>query len=156
MIALVAITFMSCGSDDNGDSTEASIVGSFNLVEINSSLNDDYNNDGEIDTNLLVEVPCIESMVTFEADGSYSATSTTLLIEDDGSGTTTATCEGPYSASGTYSIDGDAITINEQTTTDPDGAAFTIDSGTFVLTNATLTVTVESPFGPFVFVYARL
>ncbi len=154
----IALVFASCGSDDdNVEETEASIVGTFVLTSSNSPFNDDYNGDGETSTNLLDEVPCLMTTVTFNADGTYSDNGTDLVIEIDGDGNTSAGCEGPFTSTGTYTLNGTALTIEELTTTDPAGISADVEfnNATTVVTNEGLTLSVATGFGNAIFVFDR-
>lgn len=156
-VAVLALVMISCGSDDdNASQADASIIGTFVLTNFNSPFNDDYNNDGTTSTNLLVEVPCFMNTVTFNDNGSYASTATSLILNLDNDGNTSADCEGPFDETGTYTLNEDVVTITQETTTDPDGdVALSWDSGTTQITNAGLTVTVETPFGTAIFQYDR-
>ena len=154
----IALMLISCGSDDdNVEESNASIVGTFLLTSSNSPFNDDYNGDGVTSTNLLDEVPCLANTITFNADSTYSNTQTELAIEIDGSGNTSAGCDGPFTTTGTYSLNGTVLTLNEETTTDPNGSGADIEfnDATTIVTQAGLTITVDTGFGNAVFVFDR-
>lgn len=156
-LVAIALAFASCESDDdnNNESSSASIVGTFVLTNFDSPINDDYNNDGTTSSNLLDEVPCFENTISFSENGNYTSSATTLVIEiDDNS--TTAGCEGPFIETGTYNLEGDTLSITQETTTDPDGDVdISFNDATASITASGLTLTVASVFGNATFIYER-
>lgn len=149
----IALVFASCNNDDDTVAQEdATIVGTFVLTDLNSPFIDDFNGDGTVSSNLLVEAPCLENTITFTEDGNYTSVGTSLNIDLTDN---TVDCDGPFTANGTYTLTGNMLSVNETDTTDPEDVALTIEDGTVVITNAGITLTAQSPFGETVFVYSR-
>ena len=136
-VLLIAISFMSCSSDDD-NSSNAAIVGSWTLVELNAENPRDYNNDGTVDINMMNEIPCYEGHSSFTADGNYLL-SLSKVEEELIDGVLVFSCNGNLIDSGTYVLNGNQLTTttnspNPQTSITTlnfsgDTMSYSIDSG---------------------------
>lgn len=152
-LSLLAVAFVlvACDTDDDSNESEATIVGTFVLTDFNSIFNDDFNGDGTVSDNLLDEIPCLENTITFNQDLTYTSVATSIEIDVE---TNTAGCEGPFTSSGTYTLNGNQLEITELETNDPDDIAFSASSGEVTITSQGITIT-NNDFGPSTFVYER-
>lgn len=108
-IALVAIVlFTSCSSNDDSNSAETSIVGSWSLTEMNVAIPVDLNNDGSFNRNLINEIPCIEGTSNFSANNDFSQ-SFSVITQEEINGEIVFGCQGTERNEGTYEIVGDQI-----------------------------------------------
>lgn len=155
----IALVIVACGNDDDSsENSEASIVGAFVLVEMNLEEPIDLDENGTSSSNLLDEAPCFDSLVTFSANQTYEASSDVLEVfftsDSEGNESITVDCFGPFDETGTYTLEGNVLTINEDE--DNTDEELSIDSGTVVITQQTLTLTTVTPFGIIEFVYNRI
>ncbi len=107
-VLFVAILIASCSSDDD-NSSNAAIVGSWTLVELNAENPRDYNNDGTVDRNVMNEIPCYEGHSSFTADGNYLL-SLSKVEEEEINGVIVFSCNGNLIDSGTYELNGNQLT----------------------------------------------
>lgn len=152
---LMALLLVSCSNDDE-ENNDPSIVGAFILTALNVDNPEDLNDDGIASPNLLDEAPCLDSSVSFSADGTYNSVTDELniIVNSDPTGTTTVVeCFGPLNETGTYTIEGNVLTINPETP--QSDAALSVNSGTFTVTNTTLTIVSITQFGQIEFIYTR-
>ncbi len=139
VLSLFALPFTSCSSDDDSDddnnnNNSSSIVGNWNVTRIITANCDDPSDDSDLN---LADEPCIEFFgievcteieMTFTSGGDLSFTS---MVTTTGYGTETDTEEG------TYSVDGNNITI-----CDEDGDC---DTGTYSISGNTLNLSYSDP-----------
>ena len=109
-LLFIAVLFAACSSDDD-NSSEAGIVGSWTLIELNAENPIDFNNDGTADRNILNEVPCYEGHASFTADGNYLMTLSNVTGEEV-DGVLIVDCDGNSVNSGTYVLNGNQLTMN--------------------------------------------
>lgn len=109
-ILFISVLFTACSSDDD-NSSEASLVGSWTLVELNATSPIDFNNDGTADRNIMNEIPCYEGHASFTADGNYLVT-LSKLDSGEVNGVLVIDCVGSLVDSGTYVLNGDQLTLN--------------------------------------------
>ncbi|MER3375247.1 MAG: lipocalin family protein [Allomuricauda sp.] len=112
-LLLAAILISSCSSDDGDGSVSASIVGTWDAVEFNMAAGVDLNEDGTASENLLDELDCFASTVTFTADGGYSTATTGIYFEAN-EDSFSITCDGVETTSGTYALNGNTLTTNDE------------------------------------------
>lgn len=124
VLVLMLLSFlMSCTSDDDNSTSNDSIVGTWKLIELNSSIPFDFNNDGTSSTNLLSEMDCLENETyVFGASNtvvSYNTSSFAIEVELVG-GTTDefayiVICEEDiYDYALLYTKDGNSVTLNDE------------------------------------------
>jgi hypothetical protein len=65
---------ISCSSDDTpaGSNDKDAIIGTWNLVELNISPDQDIDNDGTANSNILSELNCVSGTLTFREDNTWS------------------------------------------------------------------------------------
>ena len=70
----ILILISSCSSDDTpaGSNDKDAIIGSWNLVELNITPDQDINNDGTANSNILSELNCVSGTLTFREDNTWS------------------------------------------------------------------------------------
>ncbi|QAA82536.1 hypothetical protein EI546_12765 [Aequorivita sp. H23M31] len=135
-VFFIAVLFVACSSDDDNKS-QATLVGSWTLVELNAALPIDFNNDGTANRNIMKEIPCYEGHASFTEDGNYLLTLSKVNAEIDG-GIWNIECDGSVVNSGTYTLDGDQLTINPDNP-DEESSTTTID-----LNNNTVRYSMEA------------
>ncbi|MFD2100768.1 lipocalin family protein [Flagellimonas iocasae] len=112
LLLFATVLISSCSSDDGG-SDGSSIVGTWDAVEFNTAVGADFNQDGTASQNLMDEVDCFASTVTFTAEGGYS-TATTGIYFEASEESFSITCDGVETTSGTYELNGNTlVTIDE-------------------------------------------
>lgn len=97
LITLTLFIF-SCSSDDGG-TEEVSIVGTWTATSFVTSRSFDLNGDGQESNDLIEELDCYMSVLTFRADGTFSSSTSDIILEEDGTGSCDLIGS---SASGTY------------------------------------------------------
>ena len=125
-LLLITLICISCNSDDdattldNNDDANANndIVGTFMMTAF-YFFNSDFNGDGIISANSLVEIPCIEVLFTFNSDNTFSYRATNFEVGLDPNGIELANCEETYTEeTGTYLLNGNSLRLNTITSTD--------------------------------------
>ncbi len=109
-VLFIAILFASCSSDDDNNPQEASLVGAWTLVELNAENPKDFNNDGTADRNIMNEITCIKGNASFTADGNFLMT-LSKVEEEEINGIVIYNCNGNLVNSGTYTLNGDQLTV---------------------------------------------
>ncbi len=75
ILSIITLTLLlSCSSDDtpeDSNNTDA-IIGTWNLIELNISPDQDLDNDGTANSNLLTELACVSGTLTFREDNTWS------------------------------------------------------------------------------------
>lgn len=148
LLSLVVL-FASCSSDDGDASGNVSIVGTWDAIEVDLGESVDWNGDGTSSSNLMDEIDCFAATATFTADGEFSSATTQINFEVNEAGYTLS-CGASISASGTYGIDGNTLSITD----DEDGET---GESTYNISGETLTVTgfVEAVDGDATMVFVR-
>jgi hypothetical protein len=134
MLALAGcLAFTSCSDDDSNNNTNPvnqNLSGAYQLTAANAPTAQDYDNDGDSSSNLVLEGGCYnDSWISFHNDGTYDQgwhSSTT------GTGGTTLDCNSQIT-SGTYTRNGNTIV------THLDGGTEVTSTYTYDATNHTLT-----------------
>lgn len=98
-LAIGAFAFTSCNDDDT---TSAGVGGTYNLTEVNTETQTDFNQDGTSSTNQKQETSCYNNgRITLNTDGTLKYVITGVLIgASDGS----VGCKTDYEASGEWEI----------------------------------------------------
>lgn len=126
----------SCSDDDDNNGTNdlsTDLVGTYELTTLNAPSAQDYDNDGDTNTNLVLEGACYnESWISFHEDGTYNESFTSSTTSEGG---VSLECDTKIS-SGTYVQSGDAVT-----TTRTSGEGSLTMTFTFNASNRTLTRT---------------
>lgn len=147
-LLFASMLIVSCSSDD-GDASDdgASIVGVWDAIEFNTAIGLDLNDDGTASSNLLDELDCFEVSSTFTEEGTFTSTSSSILFEGTDIDFTLSCDDGVETNSGTYVLNGSALT-----TTDEDGDV----ESTVSITATRLTVSGEDEdFGQVVIIFER-
>jgi len=132
----VALVFLwSCSTDsDDADEVmeEATIVGSWQVASFRVVTGFDLNSDGTSSDDIIDELPCFTSTITFTEMGTYMATTSDLDFMFVSLTEVTADCNGMVEDNGTYVFDGTTLTIDSQTEGETSGMA-TLDGDTLTL-----------------------
>lgn len=103
----------SCSSDDEGRNTgeiSADLVGTFELTALNVPFEQDYDNDGDSNTNLVLEGNCYnDSWISFHNDGTYNEGYSYNIL---GAGGLNLDCN-VETSSGTYTRNGNTVTTTK-------------------------------------------
>ncbi len=121
----------SCSDDDSaGNNTSADLVGSYELTSYTAPNEQDFDGDGDSNTNLVMEGSCYnDSWISFHSDGTYDEgfTSTTM-----GDGGLSVECETQIS-SGTYTQEGNSVTTTRTSGSGSLNATYTFNSSSRTL-----------------------
>ncbi|MFP9099760.1 hypothetical protein ACLI09_11955 [Flavobacterium sp. RHBU_24] len=100
-LALGAITLTSCSDDDN-ESNDVGIAGTYELEAVNTETATDFNDDGTEHSNQMEESGCYDAgRIKLNSDSTFTYTITGILIDtSDGS----VGCKESFQASGTWEI----------------------------------------------------
>jgi len=142
-ILLLPLIFSSCSSDD-GAVQEVSILGTWTATSFITSTSFDLNGDGQESNDIIQELDCYMSVLTFRADGTFSSATSDIILEEDGSGS----CDLIGStASGTYVYENGSLS----TVTNGQSIASTVElsADTLVLTGQ------DQNLGSLVITYSR-
>ncbi|WP_127136496.1 lipocalin family protein [Flagellimonas oceanensis] len=153
-LLLVAVLISSCSSDDGDGPVNASIVGTWDIVELNFGESVDWDGDGTSSDNLLDEIECFAGTVTFTAEGEYSSATTEINFEATET-EFTITCGGPVTASGTYSVDGNKLTATDAEDGKTGESTFSISGDTVTFVGPVQIVDVEDVDGEATLVLVR-
>jgi len=101
----------SCSSDDEGTDTNGEVstdlVGTFELTSMVAPFEQDYDNDGDSNTNLVLEGSCYnDSWISFHSDGTYDEGYSSSIL---GTGGLNLDCD-METSSGTYTRNGNTVT----------------------------------------------
>ncbi|NKI30665.1 lipocalin family protein [Croceivirga thetidis] len=145
----LSLLFFACSTDgDENENTVSGIVGSWTAISLNGAVGFDLNGDGTSSNNVLEELPCFESSINFNEDGTYSATTSDIAFSGTGLTDIMADCDGTTDENGIYSFSGTSLTIDPD-----DDEPSTVD---VVLVGDTLTINeVDDEFGPVTLVLQR-
>lgn len=94
----LSLFFFSCSSDDEV-TEEVSIVGTWTATSFITSTSFDLNGDGQESNDIIQELDCYMSVLTFRADETFSSSTSDIILEEDGTGSCDLIGS---SASGTY------------------------------------------------------
>ena len=112
MLALTGcLGLASCSSDDEGTDmngeVSADLVGTFELTSLNAPFSQDYDEDGDSNTNLVLEGSCYnDSWISFHSDGTYDEGYSSSIL---GEGGLNLDCD-VETSSGTYTREGNTVT----------------------------------------------
>lgn len=91
--------------------TYIDLIGIWNLSNMHTDVAVDLNNDGVKKTNLKEETTCFDPMaITFNGDMTFSSINSRMDFAADGANT--FECMGGRTDSGTWSLDGNVLTLN--------------------------------------------
>jgi len=120
----IAIALFSCTFDDSEDvisqeTTASSLIGTWDLTSFRFSEPVDINADGDASEEFLDELPCFNSVLIFNEDGTFSAMATDIEFTVGMDGTTLDCLESTTSTTGTWSLDGlTLVTVSDGDTTE--------------------------------------
>ena len=108
-LALAAIALVSCNNDD--DSSDVSLAGTWKLTSMTTPYPWDLNNDGTAGNDIVSESGCMDnSTIVFSGGTGVDVKMQSVDIEGD-EGDYTVTCSEPETENGTYTVSGDDVTI---------------------------------------------
>ncbi|NHF58402.1 hypothetical protein FK220_003565 [Flavobacteriaceae bacterium TP-CH-4] len=100
---------VSCSSDEDETGTP-SIVGEWDATSFTTSLSFDLNGDGQSSNDIIQELDCYTSTLTFNEDGTFTSFTSDITLEPVGDGTFLGDCEVAPTVSGTYTLSNAALT----------------------------------------------
>jgi hypothetical protein len=128
---LTGAIFVSCSDDDSTAVNNVSLIGTWKLTALNGSEPIDLNGDGTPTTDMVEETGCYDgSTIVFSADNTAVLTMEEANITLDGSMTPVITCDMLDPISGTYTENGNEVTITMNG-----------EAGTAIKSGNTLTIT---------------
>lgn len=139
-LLLLSFICSSCSSDD-GPAQEISIVGTWTATSFLTSQSFDLDGDGQESNDIITELACYMSVLTFRADGTFSSATSDIILEADGTGSCDLVGS---SASGTYVYENgrlSTITNGQSITSTVDLSADTLVLGGQDQNLGTLTIT---------------
>lgn len=112
---ILSVLFISCSSDDSSDSSEdiSPVVGVWNLTGVNINIAQDPNEDGTASTNMVDELPCLTGIININANGTWTATITTLNISTVTGDFYVVRCSDILSYSGNYIFTNNQLNLND-------------------------------------------
>lgn len=133
MLGLLGVFILSCSSDDGNGSENASIVGTWNITSFQTSQSYDLNDDGESSNDLVEELDCFTSVISFTDDGTFTFMSSDIDFTAQGENDFTIECNGSSTLSGTYALDGNTLTTTDEEGTEEVSVTVTKDRLTAVI-----------------------
>lgn len=108
LAAAGCVAFSSCSSDDDGgNNVSADLTGTYELTSATTGQAQDYDNDGDSSTNLVLEGNCYnDSWISFHSDGTYEEGMSRTTTSNAG---TQIDCDTSIT-SGTWTQNGDQVT----------------------------------------------
>ena len=139
----IALIFASCSDDDDNDSSDALLTGTYNLTFFGGETPVDFNGDGNASANLITETGCYSGdNIVFSSNDMAVINSTTFadieVIVENGNSSFDITCvSDPSSDAVTFTQSGSTVTIIQagadfSGTIDGDMLTFTVPSGSVV------------------------
>jgi hypothetical protein len=127
----LALTSCSGNDDDNNNgNVNASLEGTFELTSLIAPNTQDYDNDGDSNTNLVLEGDCYnDSWISFHTDGTYDEGFSSSVLADGG---LSLSCDTKI-ASGTYMQTGNSIATTKTSGEGTASATYTFDSSSHTL-----------------------
>lgn len=114
LVAAGCVALTSCSDDDNGggNNVSADLTGTYELTSATTGQAQDYDNDGDSSTNLVLEGNCYnDSWISFHSDGTYEEGMSRSIASNGG---TEIDCETTVT-SGTWAQNGDQVTTTSTT-----------------------------------------
>lgn len=145
LFVVVMFLVISCSSSSDDEVQEmleeADLVGTWDATSLQTSTAFDLNGDGNSSSDVFEELSCFTSSISFETDGSYTATSSDIVLQGTSLNDITADCDGTLTENGTYEFANNLLTLNPN-----DDEPSTAD---VILEGDVLTVSqVDPEFGP--------
>jgi len=159
ILSLAMITLNSCSSDDeNPESNQNSIFGTYELISYNTNPSTDINNDGTESENQALESDCHKGFfITLNEDGTSAVKYTFLELETDSNGIETQTIECFISdRSGTFTVENNILTLSYQSDGITEKSIFNIDGNKITADSETIDLLTRDIEGKLVFVDASL
>jgi hypothetical protein len=133
-VLVLCCAFFACDDDDNnsnGSNLDNDLTGTYELTRIAVPTAQDYDNDGDTDTNLVKEGECYNtSWISFKSDGTYQQFHSWTSVAENGA---TLDCNTQLS-SGTYVQTGNTV-VTTQTSGDMDlSTSYTFNASAHTLT----------------------
>ncbi|AWI25215.1 hypothetical protein [Flavobacterium pallidum] len=126
LAAAGCLAMTSCSSDDDEDNTgNASLVGTYELTAAVTADAQDFDGDGDTSTNLVTEGTCYnDSWISFHANGTYDESYSYSMVSNNG---VSLECHTDVSA-GTYTLTGSTITTTRTSGTGDATATYSFNS----------------------------
>ena len=112
LLIFILVLMMSCSEDgDDGQSgfSNAELVGTWVLVEVNLSSEVDVDGDGQSSTNLMEEEDCVSGSLVFNADTTYQFEQSSFTINSITNNRYYVDCTGTNLATGAWASDGSNV-----------------------------------------------
>jgi hypothetical protein len=130
LVSAMACAGMAACSDDDNDSTginDSDVTGTYNLTAIIVPSAVDYNEDGTVSNNLLDESSCYTgSNIVLNDDHTFTSTYSSVFFESE------TGCH-TEEASGTWSLDGDQLSLNNTIMEPANTVEYTVSGSTLIL-----------------------
>lgn len=159
ILSLAIIALNSCSSDDeNPESNQNSIFGTYKLISYNTNPVTDINNDGTASENQALETDChSQFLITLNEDGTSVVKYTFLELEIDSNGMETQAIECFISdRSGSYTVENNVLTLTYQSDGVTENSTFNIEGNKITADSETIDLLTRNTTGELVFVDATL
>ncbi|WP_185783289.1 DUF5004 domain-containing protein [Croceivirga lutea] len=115
-LLMLLVGACSSSSDDEGEEidNEPNLVGTWDATSLQTTTAFDLNGDGNSSSDVFEELPCFTSSITFEADGSYTATSSDIVFTGSSLSDIVADCDGMLTENGTYVFVNNSLTLDSE------------------------------------------
>lgn len=139
LIAAGCLAMTSCTDDDNNSdngTVSSALKGTFELTSLVVPTAQDYDNDGDTNTNLVLEGSCYnDSWISFHSNGTYDEGYSSSILNNGG---LTLTCDTKVSA-GTYTQNGNTVTTTRTSGEGSLNATYAFDATSHTLTRTDAT-----------------
>lgn len=130
----IALVLASCSNDDDGDTTDVGLAGTYNLTGYTFDTAFDVNLDGTASTDFFAELPCFTAVATFNANGAFTSVTDEILIEITPTGAS-VDCGDPETLTGTWSLSGTQLTVVADGDTEVQDITLTASTITYQITD---------------------
>lgn len=125
------ISLTSCSDDEAGNNLSSDLTGTYELTSMTVPTSEDYDSDGDSNTNLVNEASCYnDSWISFHSDGTYNES---YSYSATGTGGLTLECM-TRTTQGTYTQNGNDIVTVPESGSGGSSSTYTFNAATHVLT----------------------
>ena len=159
ILSLAMITLNSCSSDDeNSESNQNSIFGTYKLISYNTNPTTDINGDGTASENQALETDCHkEFFITLNEDGTSVVKYTFLELETDSNGMETQIIECFISdRSGTFTAENNILTLSYQSDGVTEESIFNVEGNKITAVSENIDLLTRNTEDNLVFIDASL